>query len=51
MAAPELKLYEFEIRGIKHTGQLSKEDADRYGAKEIQETPKNKAATRGAASK
>lgn len=42
--AEALKLYEYEVGGITHTAQLSAEDAERYGAKEVKgaKAPANK---------
>lgn len=42
----ELKLYEYEVGGIKHTAQMTAEDAKRYDAKAVKAgaTPSTKAA-------
>ena len=44
---PDMKLYEYEVNGIKHTAQLTSEHAKNYpGAKEVKAAPvpKNKQA-------
>lgn len=42
----DLKLYEYEIGGVKHVAQMSSEDADRYKAKLVKSgsAPTTKAA-------
>lgn len=42
----ELKLYEYEVGGVKHTAQMTAEDAKRYNGKPAKggATPSTKAA-------
>lgn len=49
--AAALKIYEYEVNGIKHTAQLDEETADKYGATLVKaaQAPANKA--RGAVTK
>lgn len=49
--AAQLKIYEYEVNGIKHTAQLDEETAEKYGAVAVKsaQAPTNKA--RAAATK
>lgn len=42
--AETLKLYEYEVGGVTHTAQMSSDDAERLGAKEVKgaKAPANK---------
>ena len=35
----EMKMYEYEVGGIKHTAQMTEEDAKRYQAKPVRQAP------------
>ncbi|QLF83985.1 hypothetical protein SEA_UPYO_6 [Gordonia phage Upyo] len=41
-----MKVYEYEVNGVKHTAQMTEEDAERLGGKEVKagSAPKTKAA-------